>query len=141
MRIETRIRDRSPDPRIRPRTGTVERRGTAQQPTTDPASASGSAFRTVRYGAAFSFALAYQKIKLLGDRIRVQYSDPDLPGLIPSHPGIAFARHARPTMKGTVQEDDYRTEVRFKDKNLFKNRSFASSGSQRTRICKLRIRD
>jgi hypothetical protein len=24
-----------------------------------------------------------------------------------------------PTMKGTVQEDDYRTEVRFKDKNLF----------------------
>ena len=27
-------------------------------------------------------------------------------------------------MEGTVQEDDYRTEVRFKDKNLFKNQSF-----------------
>jgi hypothetical protein len=46
-----------------------------------------------------------------------------------------------PTMEGTVQEDDYRTEVRFKDKNAFKNQSFASSASQRTRICKLRIRD
>jgi hypothetical protein len=29
-----------------------------------------------------------------------------------------------PTMQGTVQEDDYRTEVRFKDKNLLKNQSF-----------------
>jgi hypothetical protein len=27
-------------------------------------------------------------------------------------------------MEGTVQEDDYRTKVRFKDKNLFKNQSF-----------------
>ncbi len=27
-------------------------------------------------------------------------------------------------MEGTVQEDDYRTEVRFKDKNVFKNQSF-----------------
>ncbi len=27
-------------------------------------------------------------------------------------------------MEGTVQEDDYRTEVQFKDKNLFKNQSF-----------------
>jgi hypothetical protein len=53
LRIETRIRDRSPDPRVRPRTGTVKRRGTAQQRTTDPASASGSSFRTVRYAAAF----------------------------------------------------------------------------------------
>jgi hypothetical protein len=53
LRIETRIRDRSPDPRVRPRTGTVVRRGTAQQRTTDRASASGSAFRTVRYAAAF----------------------------------------------------------------------------------------
>jgi hypothetical protein len=135
LRIETRgIQDRSPDPRIRPHTGTVERRGTAQQRTTDPASASGSAFRTVRYAAAFSFALAYQKFKLLGDWIRVQYSDPDLPGLIPSHPGIAFARRARPTMKGTVQEDDYQTEVWFKDKNLLKLKILASSGSQSTRI-------
>jgi hypothetical protein len=60
LRIETLIRDRSPDPRVRPRTGTVERGGTAQQRTTDPASASGSAFRTVRYATAFSFALAHQ---------------------------------------------------------------------------------
>ncbi len=29
-----------------------------------------------------------------------------------------------PTMEGTVQEDDHRTEVWFKDKNLFKNQSF-----------------
>jgi hypothetical protein len=36
-----------------------------------------------------------------------------------------------PMMEGTVQEDDYRTKVRFKDENLFKNLSFASSGSQR----------
>jgi hypothetical protein len=35
-----------------------------------------------------------------------------------------------PTMEGTVQEDDYGTEVWFKDKNLLKNQSFASSGSQ-----------
>ncbi len=60
LRIETRIRDRGPDPPVRPRTGTVERRGTAQQQTTDPASASGSAFHTVRYAAAFSFSLAHQ---------------------------------------------------------------------------------
>ncbi len=61
LRIETQIRDRSPDPRVRPRTGTVERCGTSQQRTTDAASASGSAFRTVRYAAAFSFPLAHQK--------------------------------------------------------------------------------
>ncbi len=29
-----------------------------------------------------------------------------------------------PTMEGTVQEDDYQTEVRFKDKNLLKNQGF-----------------
>jgi hypothetical protein len=39
--------------RVRPRTCTVVRCGTAQQRTTDPASASGSAFRTVRYASAF----------------------------------------------------------------------------------------
>jgi hypothetical protein len=60
LRIETRIPDRSPDLRVRPRTSTVGRRGTAQQWTTDPASASGSAFCTVRYAAAFSFSLAHQ---------------------------------------------------------------------------------
>ncbi len=53
LRIETRIQDQSPDPRVRPRTGTVVRCGTAQQRTTDPAFASGSAFRTVRYASAF----------------------------------------------------------------------------------------
>jgi hypothetical protein len=40
-----------------------------------------------------------------------------------------------PTMKGTVPEDDYRTEVRFKDKNLPKIKILASSGSHSTRIC------
>jgi hypothetical protein len=43
LKSETRIRDRGPDPRVRPRAGTVKRRGTAQQRTTDPESASGSA--------------------------------------------------------------------------------------------------
>jgi hypothetical protein len=28
-------------------------------------------------------------------------------------------------MKGTVQEDDYQTEVRFKDKNLLKIKNFS----------------
>ena len=44
------------------------------------------------------------------------------------------------TMEGTVQEDDYRTEVRFKDKIYLKIKAFASSGSQRVRIRGLRIR-
>jgi hypothetical protein len=119
LRIETRIRDQSPDPRVRPCTGTVKRRGTAQQRTTDPASASGSAFRTVQYAAAFSFALAHQN-KAAGwpDPSPILGSGPSRTD--PSHPGIAFARRAMPTMKGAVQEDDYRTEVRFKDKNPLK---------------------
>jgi hypothetical protein len=53
LRSETLIRDRGPDLPIRPCTGTVKNHGTAQQRTTDPASASGSAFRTTRYAAAF----------------------------------------------------------------------------------------
>jgi hypothetical protein len=78
-----------------------------------------SAFRTVRYVAAFSFALAHQN-KAAGwpDPSPVLGSGPSRTGT--SHPGIAFARRAMPTMKGSVQEDDYRTEVRLKDKNLFK---------------------
>jgi hypothetical protein len=44
-----------------------------------------------------------------------------------------------PMMKRTVQEDDYRTEVRFKDKNLLKTKILAFSGSQSTQICKLQI--
>jgi hypothetical protein len=46
-----------------------------------------------------------------------------------------------PTMKGTVQEDNCRTEVRLKDKNLLKIKILASSGSHSTQICKLRIWD
>jgi hypothetical protein len=68
-------------------------------------------YRTVH--AAFEFFFGTLVKKLLGGRIRVQYSDPDLPGLIRSHPGIAFAGRAMPAMKGIVQEDDYRTKVRF----------------------------
>jgi hypothetical protein len=124
LRIETRIRDRSPDPRVCPRTRTVERRGTAQQRTTDPASASGSAFHTLRYAAAFGFSLAHQKESCWvtrsesSTRIRTFRTDP-------SHPGIAFAGRAMPTMKGTVEEDDYRTEVRFTDKTLLKIKNFS----------------
>jgi hypothetical protein len=44
-------------------------------------------------------------------------------------------------MEETVQEDDYRTEVRFKDKNLLKIKVFASSCSHRVRIRELRIWD
>jgi hypothetical protein len=38
--------------------------------------------RTVRYASAFEFCIGASKIKLLGVRIRVQYLDPDLPGLV-----------------------------------------------------------
>ncbi len=72
------------------------------------ASTSKSAFRTVRYAAAFGELVK----KLLDGRIRVQYSDPDLPELVCSHLGTAFAGRAMPTMEGTAQEDHYRTEVR-----------------------------
>jgi hypothetical protein len=59
LRSETRIQDRSPDPRVRPCTGTVKRPDAAQQRTTDPASTSRFAFRTVQYAAAFKFSLAH----------------------------------------------------------------------------------
>ncbi len=82
LRIETRIR-------VRPRTGTVVRCGTAQQRTTDPASASGSAFRTVRYHPHFDLALAHQnKADGCPDPSPVLGSGPFRTG--PSHPGIAF---------------------------------------------------
>ncbi len=81
------------------------------------------------------------KIKLLGDRIRVQYSDPDLPGLV----RVIRASHSNHVRckrwRGQSRKTTTGPKVRFKDKNPFKNYSFASSGSQRTRICKLRIRD
>ncbi len=81
------------------------------------------------------------KVKLLGARIRVQYSALDLPGLV----RIIRASHSNdvrcPRWRGQSQEDDYRTEVRFKDKNLLKIKVFASSGSHRVRIRKSRTRD
>ncbi len=60
LRIETRIRDRSPDPRVRPRTGTVVRRGTAQQRTTARHLHPG--LHSVPYGTRphFNLALAHQ---------------------------------------------------------------------------------
>ena len=67
----------------------------------------------------------------MGVRIRVQYSDSDLPGLVriirASHPNDVQC----PRWRGQSQEDDYRTEVRFKDKNLLKIKVFSSSGSHR----------
>jgi hypothetical protein len=52
------------------------------------------------------------KNKLPNDRIRIQYSDLDLPGLIRSHPAIALVIGVMVTMKRTVQEDDYWTAGR-----------------------------
>jgi hypothetical protein len=71
----------------------------------------------------FNFASAHQS-KAVGcpDPSPVLGSGPSRTG--PNHPGIAFEWRAMPTMEGTVQDDDYRTEVRFKDKNLLKNLSF-----------------
>jgi hypothetical protein len=80
--------------------------------------------------------------KLLNDRIRVQYSDPDLPGLIRIHPAITFAVCSMATMKGTVQEDDYRTEVRVLSIEIFEkfqHKMVASSGSPSRICCNWRI--
>jgi hypothetical protein len=54
-----RIRDRGPDPRVRPRTGTVKRHGTAQHRTTDPASHPGP--HSAPYGTLplLSFSLTH----------------------------------------------------------------------------------
>ncbi len=101
------------DPGFRPRTGTVERRGTAQQRTTDPVSESLSPFRTLRYAAAFSFFFGASVKKLLGDRIRVQYSDPDLPELI----RVFRASHSQHATTGI--------KLRLKDKNLSKNENIS----------------
>jgi hypothetical protein len=126
LRTETWIRDRSLDPRVRPRTGTIERRGTAQQRTLDPVSASGSAFRPVGTRPLLFF-LWHIKKKAAGwpDPSPVLGSGPSRTD--PSHPDIVFTGHPMPTMKGTVQEDDYRAEVRFKDKNLSKNKAPGSA--------------
>jgi hypothetical protein len=51
--------------------------------------------------------------------------------------GIAFAGRAMPTMKGKVQEDDYQTKVRIKDKIYQKIRMLASSGLHRIRNCNI----
>ncbi len=97
---------------------------------------------SVTYGTRphFNLALAHQN-KAAGwpDLSPVLGSGPSRTG--PSHPGITFARRAMPTMKGAVQEDDYQTEVRLKDKKIYLKSRLSSSGSQSTRICKLRIRD
>ncbi len=79
-------------------------------------------YRTVRI--CILILLWRIKIKLLGGQIRVQYSNPDLPGLV----RIIRASHSNdvrcPRWRGQSRKTDYRTEVRFKDKNLFKNQSF-----------------
>jgi hypothetical protein len=65
------------------------------------------------------------------DRIRVQYSDPDLAGLIRFLPAIAFAIRTMATMKQKVQKDDYRTKVRVLSVEIFekfKHKRLASSG-------------
>jgi hypothetical protein len=54
-------------------------------------------------------------------------------------PGLRIETRIR--WRGQSQEDVYRTEVRFKDKNLLKIKVFASSGSHRVRIRGLQIRD
>jgi hypothetical protein len=131
LRIETQIRDQSPDPRIHPRTGTVVRCGTTQQWTRHLHPGP----RSLPYGTHLhlNLALAHQnKAVRRPDPSPVLGSGPSQTG--PNHPGITFKWRAMPTMEGTVQEDNYRTEVQFKDKNLLKNKSFASSGSQRVRI-------
>ncbi len=90
LRIETRIRTE-----VRIRASALApvpyflRCGTIQQRTTDPASASGTAFRTVRYASAFEFALAHQnKTSMWPDPSPVLGSGPSRTD--PDHPGIAF---------------------------------------------------
>ncbi len=116
LRSETRIRDHSPDPRVRPSTGTIKRRSTAQHWTMDLAFASGFAFRTVRYAATFKFFFGTLVKNLLGGRIRVQYSDPDLPGLIRSHPGTALLDARCPRWRGQSKKTTTRLKSSFKDK-------------------------
>jgi hypothetical protein len=81
------------------------------------------------------------KIKLLGVRIRVQYSDPDLPGLVQiiraSHPNDVRAHDGGDSPRKTT----IGPKSGFKDKNLLKIKFFASSGSHRVQIRATQIRD
>ncbi len=81
------------------------------------------------------------KIKLLGARIRVQYSDTDLPGLV----RIIRASHSNdmrcPRWRGQSRKTTTGPKSGLKIKIYLKIKAFASSGSQRVRIRALRIRD
>ncbi len=81
------------------------------------------------------------EIKLLGDQIRVQYSDPDLPGLV----RVIRASHLQdarcPRWRGQSRKTTTGPKSGLKIKIYLKIKVFASSGSQRTWICKLRIWD
>jgi hypothetical protein len=60
-------RPESPDPHVRLRHSTVKRRETGTAPDSDPASKSGSAFRTARYASTFHVVWRMER-KLLNDR-------------------------------------------------------------------------
>jgi hypothetical protein len=81
------------------------------------------------------------KIKLLSARIRVQYSDPDLPGLI----RLIRASHSNdvgcPRWRGQSRKTTTGPKSGLKIKNCLKIKVFASSGSHRVRIRASRIRD
>jgi hypothetical protein len=81
------------------------------------------------------------KIKLLSARIRVQYSDPDLPGLV----RIIRASHTNdvrcPGWRGQSRKTTTGLKSGLKIKIYLEIKVFASSGSQRVRIRELRIRD
>jgi hypothetical protein len=85
-------RPKGSDPRVRPRTGTVKRRETGTALDYGPGIyiRIRIPYRTVCVRFLMFFFGAKVR-KLLNDRIRVQYSDPDLPELVRSHPAIAFS--------------------------------------------------
>ncbi len=96
-------------------------------------------YRTVRIRILILHWLI--KIKLLGAWIQVQYSDPDLPGLV----RIIRASHSNdvrcPRWKGQSRKTTTVPKSGLKIKIYLKIKVFASSGSQRIQICGLRIRD
>ncbi len=81
------------------------------------------------------------KIKLLSGRIRVQYSDPDRPGLV----RIIRASHSNdvrcPRWRGQSGKTTTGPKSGLLTKICLKIKVFSSSGSQRVRIRGLRIRD
>jgi hypothetical protein len=81
------------------------------------------------------------KIKLLSAQIRVQYSNPDLPGLV----RIIRASHSNdvrcPRWRGQSRKTTTGPKSGLKIKISLKINVFASSGSHRVRIRGLRIRD